>query len=212
MQLQQKSPGALDIRCGSRWGIIHLHPNSWASKTVAHTVEGPQINCVLPGDWGRSGHVLVLLQQMNPRRRSVRGGLGTAGTYVLEMLTPRVPCVFLNGLPACVGRGRIPAAVWIQLRKGLPSMAACGSRAPGLQPGGPFQPCTCLGCADLPDAFLEPGFAILCLLCLLQSFSMLLHTLGKSARPSALGELGLWEAKLLLVVAACSPGSMRAGC
>ena len=82
-------------------------------------------------------------------------------------------------------------------------MAACGSRAPCSHPGGPLQPCMCLGCADLADPLLEPGFAILCLHCLLRSSLMLPDTLGKSAHPSALEELGLCGAKLLLVVATC---------
>lgn len=131
--LQQTRPGALDIPCGSRWSIVCLYPYSWASNTVARTVDGLRISCVLPRDLGRSGHILMLLQQTKLRINRVGGGLGTAGTCGLEMLTPRVACVFLNGLPACVGRGRILATVWstawIQLQKGLHSTAACGSRA-----------------------------------------------------------------------------------
>lgn len=38
-----------------------------------------------------------------------------------------------------------------------------------------------------------------------------LITLGKSARPSALEDLGVCRAKLLVVVGTCRPGSMQAG-
>lgn len=69
--------------------------------------------------------------------------------------------------------------------------------------GGPFQPCPCLGCAGFKDALLEPGFAILCLFCQLRGSWVLPDTPGTSAHPSALEELGLWETKLRLVVAAC---------
>ena len=175
--------------------MVHLHPNSRTSNTVAHAVEGLRLSCVLPRDLKRSGHILTLLQQTEPRINHVGEGLGTTEMCLLEMLTPRVACVFLNGLPACVGKGRILATVWstvwTQLQKGFHNMAACGSRAPCSHPGGLLQPCMHLGCADLLDALLEPGFAILCLLCLLRSSSMLPDTLGESARASALEELGV---------------------
>lgn len=72
MGLQQKRLGALDICCGSTWDIINLHPNSWASSAVAHTVEGLWVSRVLPRDLRWSGRVLTSLQQTKPRINHVR--------------------------------------------------------------------------------------------------------------------------------------------
>lgn len=122
--LQQKCPGALDVLCCSRWRMIHLHPNSRTSNTVARAVEGLRLNCVLPRDLKRSGHILTLLQQTEPWINHAGEGLGTTEMCLLEMLTPQVARVFLNGLPACVGKGRILATVWSTVldpvTKGIP--------------------------------------------------------------------------------------------
>uniref|UniRef100_A0A8B9MY50 Protein unc-119 homolog A n=1 Tax=Accipiter nisus TaxID=211598 RepID=A0A8B9MY50_9AVES len=55
--------------------MIHLHPNSRTSNTVARAVEGLRLSCALPRDLKRSGHILTLLQQTEPWINHVGEGL-----------------------------------------------------------------------------------------------------------------------------------------
>lgn len=159
--------------------------------------------------WRGLATFLTSLQQTKPRMNHIRGSLGTAGACGLEVLTPRAACVFLNDLPACEFQLPYGAQHGPSYKRDSPAwlpVALCWC------PGGPFQSCTCPGCADLPDALLEPGFATSRSLSLLPSSSVLPDTLGKSAPPSAPEEPGLCGAKLLLLDGACCPGGVRAGC